>query len=229
MFTGLVEATGQFRSLTRQAGSARMAVSVRWPDAGPSGTRIGDSVAVNGACLTVVALDPQPAGETLTFDLSHETLALTAFPDLASGDAVNLERALKLGDRLGGHIVSGHVDGVATLVRKVANGPAWDLTYRVSPELEPEIVTKGSITVDGVSLTVNSTPAGHFTVTLIPHTSVATQLLTGREGKRVHLETDLLARYVRRLLEFGVGPTASGSRVDMDLLDRSGFLAPRGY
>jgi len=161
------------------------------------------------------------------FDVSHETLACTRLGDLLVGERVNLERALRLGDRLGGHLVSGHVDGVGRLVEVHDRGDAWDLTYALPPDLEPEVVVKGSIAVDGVSLTVNRTPGGQVQVTIIPHTAAHTQLLQGGVGKRVHIETDLLAKHVRRLLQFvpAAAPQA-GSGVSVALLERAGFLAP---
>jgi riboflavin synthase len=156
--------------------------------------------------LTVVAQTGDEGGDLLEFELSHETLARTAFGDLRTGRRVNLERAMRLGDRLGGHLVSGHVDGVAVLEAVAAHDGAWDLTYAVPQGFEAELVVKGSVAIDGVSLTVNGLPPGRVQVTLIPHTVAHTQLLDGDPGKRVHLETDLLAKHVRRLLACGVVP-----------------------
>lgn len=227
MFTGLIEATGTLAAWEPQGGGARMTLEVRWPEGAAAAVQIGDSVACNGACLTVVAQRVQGEVLQLGFDLSHETLALTGFGDLQPGDPINLERALRLGDRLGGHIVTGHVDGLGSLVRKIDRGDAWDLLYAVPASLEPEIVLKGSLAIDGVSLTVNGTPPGHVTVTIIPHTATHTQLLWGLEGKRVHLETDLLAKHVRRLVQCASAaePTAG---ITLQMLDRTGFLNTEG-
>lgn len=238
MFTGLVEALGTVLAWTPIGDGGRLAVAVRWPDdaslqaARP--TREGDSVAVDGACLTVVALAAVPGGgEALTFELSHETLALTHLGDRPPGETVNLERALRLGDRLGGHFVTGHVDGQGQLAAIVERDGAWDVTYAVPAALEAELAVKGSVTVDGVSLTVNALLPGQLQVTLIPHTAAHTQLLSARPpladaplhrpGRRVHLETDLLAKHVRRLLQRAPDP-APAAGITVQLLERTGFL-----
>lgn len=201
MFTGLVEANGTVDTFAAQGGLHRLSVTVLWPDDDVTG--LGDSVAVNGCCLTVVAHTHAADGrQTLTFELSPETLARTAFGALAAGQAVNLERAARLGQRLGGHLVSGHVDGTGQLLAVVDSGGAFDVTYAVPAELEPELVVKGSVAIDGVSLTVNALPPGQLQVTLIPHTVAHTQLLQGGVGKAVNLETDLVAKHIRRLAQF---------------------------
>ena len=222
MFTGLIEATGKLAAWEPQGGGARMTLAVRWPEGADAAVQIGDSVACNGACLTVVTRSVQGEEQQLGFDLSHETLALTGFGELQPGDPVNLERALRLGDRLGGHLVTGHVDGLGSLVHKIDRGDAWDLLYAVPAALEPEIVLKGSLAIDGVSLTVNGTPAGHVAVTIIPHTATHTQLLWGAEGKHVHLETDLLAKHVRRLVQCATA-TEAAPGITRQLLEQAGF------
>lgn len=205
MFTGLIETMGRVAAWTPQGEGARLTLAVAWGKDTQEPV-IGDSVAVNGCCLTVVEVGVAPLVQVLAFDLSHETLARTAFGRLKPGEMVNCERAMRLGDRLGGHLVSGHVDGVAHLTEVVARDGAWDLTYAVPPDLEPELVVKGSVSLDGVSLTINALPPGHLQVTIIPHTAAHTQLLVGGSGKLVHIETDLLAKHVRRLLQFSVLP-----------------------
>ncbi len=203
MFTGLIEAVGEVTQRQPQGTGARVVVTVCWPDGAPTG--IGDSIAVNGCCLTVVAIAPQDNGERLTFELSHETLRCTALGDALVGAPVNCERAARLGDRLGGHLVTGHIDGVGTVCAIDDRAGAWDVTYSVPDDLAPELVVKGSVAIDGVSLTVNALPEGQLQVTLIPHTVAHTQLLHGGIGKRIHLETDLVAKHVRRLVELGLG------------------------
>ena len=206
MFTGLVEAVAKVTDVRFAGGGARVAIEVTWPEPDAE-TRLGDSVAVNGACLTVIARTAVPGGEALAFDLSHETLALTHFAGVQIGDPCNVERALRMGDRLGGPLVTGHVDAVGHLVSRTEHPAGWDLRYRLPTALLPEIVLKGSICLDGVSLTVNGIgSAGDdpdiLAVTIVPHTSLHTQLLHGPVGKPVHVETDVLAKHVRRLLSF---------------------------
>lgn len=205
MFTGLIEALGRVTSWTPQGEGARLTLAVAWPSDSEA-PKIGDSVAVNGCCLTVIEVGAAPLVQVLSFDLSHETLACTAFAAIKPGDRVNCERAMRLGDRLGGHLVTGHVDGVAKLVDIQERQGAWDLTYAVPALLEAELVVKGSVAIDGVSLTVNALPTGKLQVTIIPHTASHTQLLSGGAGKAVHLETDLLAKHVRRLVQLGAAP-----------------------
>jgi riboflavin synthase len=202
VFTGLVEAIAEVRAWQVTSEGARLQLAVVWPDAEPS--PLGASVAVNGCCLTVVAQAAVGDAEVLDFQLSHETLARTAFEALAVGQRCNVERALKMGERLGGHWVTGHVDGTGVLETCQQRGDCWDLRYRLPAELEPDVVLKGSITIDGVSLTINGVPAGGVEVTIVPHTAAHTQLLEGGVGKRVHVETDVLAKHVRRLLNFAM-------------------------
>ena len=225
MFTGIIETVGHIASVRRSGDAARIVVLARWTDGQRPGVALGDSVAVNGVCLTVVDHPTQGDAVALAFDVSHETLARSSLGSLAAGSKVNLERALRLGDRLGGHWVSGHVDAMGQLVAADRRSDAWDLRYSVPAALEPEIVTKGSIAIDGVSLTVNSVWPGGFGVTIIPHTSEHTELLDGGVGKAVNLETDILAKHIRRLASFGLAATG-GRGVDADLLRRAGFDSP---
>ena len=155
--------------------------------------------------------------------LFRSTLACTSLGILKPGTACNLERALRVGDRLGGHFVSGHVDATGTLDRVVERDGAFDLTYRVPAALEPEIAAKGSVAVDGVSLTVNRIWPGHFSVTVIPHTARMTQLLDGGAGKIANLETDVLAKYVRRAVSLGETGAGATTALETDLLERAGF------
>jgi riboflavin synthase len=191
MFTGIVAAVGTVSAITPAAGGMRMQVAAAALDLGD--VAIGDSIAVNGVCLTVVAHH----GRSFEADVSHETLRSTAgFP---AGAAVNLEKALRLADRLGGHLVSGHVDGVGSVARVAALGDNRLLAVAVPPELARYVARKGSVAVNGVSLTVNEASAAEFSVNLIPHTLAASNLGTLTAGDRVNIEVDLIARYVERL------------------------------
>lgn len=194
MFTGLVEAAVAARALERRGTGARLVLPRPAPD---WEVAVGDSVAVSGACLTVV----EPLGEALCFDLSEETLARTWFGGLEPGRRVNLERSLRLGDRLGGHLVSGHVDGVGALeaVRDAGDGGRV-LTFRVPPELERYLVDKGSVTLDGVSLTVIAPRGGRFEVAAIPETLAVTSLGTATPGQPVHVEADQIGKWIERLV-----------------------------
>jgi riboflavin synthase len=191
MFTGIVAAVGTVRRSGLASGGRRLGI-----DAGRLGladVAKGDSIAVNGVCLTVVAR----AGRAFEADVSRETLSCTA--GFAIGDRVNLEKAMRASDRLGGHFVSGHVDGVGTVRRIAPAGASRVMTLRSPAGLARYIAPKGSITVNGVSLTVNAVKASEFTVNLIPHTLSATNLGELRPGDRVNLEADMLARYLERL------------------------------
>jgi len=192
MFTGIVEAQGAVSNCTSTGKDVRVSISTGTLDL--SDVRVGDSIAVSGCCLTVVSLGP----ESFDVDVSQETLSCTA--GFAAGDAVNLEKSLRLSDRLGGHLVSGHVDGVGEVAQMVRVGESWLLEVRMPPPLAKYLARKGAITVNGVSLTVNRVEHDRFAVNLIPHTVAVTNLQSLVSGSRVNLEVDLLARYVERLL-----------------------------
>ena len=191
MFTGIVEAVGRIKHVSPLEQGLRLSIEPGALDL--ADMQIGDSVAVNGVCRPVIALAPG----TLTVDVSRETLACTSGLD-RPGD-VNLEKALRLGDRLGGHLVTGHVDGVGRVTRFERAGECWTLAVEAPAELARYIARKGSITVDGVSLTVNAVSGAGFEANLIPHTLEATTLQRLAPGAAVNLEIDLLARYVERL------------------------------
>jgi riboflavin synthase len=196
MFTGLVEALGQVERVVEEGPGRRLVL--RWPDLREP-LAIGESVAVNGCCLTVVAT----VGETFEVQAGPETLLRTNLGERQPGDAVNLERALRPTDRLGGHFVQGHIDTTATLAERRPEGE-WDfLRFRIDPAWTPLLVEKGSIAVDGVSLTLVTVGHDAFSVMLIPHTLAVTTLGTLRVGGRVNIETDLLAKHVRKLLGRG--------------------------
>lgn len=198
MFTGIVQAVGRIASREQRGGDARLVI-----DAGAlilDDVALGDSIAVAGVCLTVVALD----GARWAADISAETLARTTLGALRVGDGVNLEKALRLADRLGGHLVSGHVDGVGAVARidlapDDGSGASQRWTFRLPRELARYVAVKGSICVDGTSLTVNEVGDDDFGVTLIPHTLGATTFGSRRAGDAVNIEVDLVARYLERL------------------------------
>jgi riboflavin synthase len=193
MFTGLVEALGTVRELADEGAGRRLVV------AAPTFARelaLGESVAVNGACLTVVARDDESA----SFQAGPETLRRTNLGELTAGDRVNLERALRLSDRLGGHLVQGHVDGVGRVAARLPQGEWLTVWFSCPAELAAQMVSKGSVAVDGVSLTLVDVEAARFSVALIPHTLAATTLGFKDVGSPVNLETDLLAKYVWKCL-----------------------------
>ena len=192
MFTGIIQAVGEVRELTLAERAARLVIATGKLDLADVG--IGDSIAVNGVCLTVTELLP----DAFSVDVSPETIACTVGFELAA--AVNLEKALRLCDRLGGHLVSGHVDGVGEVVRFEPVGDNRLLAVRVPADLGRYVARKGSITVNGVSLTVNEVESDVLRVNLIPHTLAETNLGGLRSGARVNLEVDLVARYIERML-----------------------------
>jgi len=201
MFTGLIESVGTVARLDRRGMGARLLAELRWPD--DDLPTAGDSIAVNGACLTV--LDPSPAG--FSADLSPETLDRTLLSDLRTGDSVNLERALRLGDRMGGHIVQGHVDAVSRIINIRPEGGFQRWRLSLPAEQAREVASKGSVAVDGVSLTVAALGPDWFEIALIPATLEATTLGRMATGSRLHLETDVLAKYVAQRLDTS-GPSA---------------------
>jgi riboflavin synthase len=196
MFTGIVQATGRIAALEPRGGDLRLVVEAA--GLGLDDVALGDSICISGVCLTVIAR----AAATLAFDVSTETLACTSLGARTPGDAVNLEKALRLADRLGGHLVSGHVDGVGSVVAITPDARAQRWLFRAPPALMRYIAVKGSIAVDGVSLTVNEVDGDTFGVALIPHTVAATTFGQRREGDAVNLEIDTVARYVERLMQF---------------------------
>jgi riboflavin synthase len=196
MFTGIVEELGRVRSLEDRAGAARLVVDCATVNRDSS---VGDSVAVNGVCLTAVEV----AGEALSFDLARETLDRSTLGGLRAGDPVNLERPLTLATRLGGHLVQGHVDGVAAVRSVDRNGAEASIRIALPSSLRPYVVEKGSIAVDGVSLTVTVVDDEGFEVALIPHTLAATTLGERGPGDGVNLEADVVAKYVENLARRG--------------------------
>ena len=193
MFTGLVEERGETLALTINDQGARL--SVRAPMVS-NGVQLGDSIAVNGCCLTAATIH----GDELTFDLLRETVERTNLHQLTPGAPINLERALAVGGRLGGHFVQGHIDCTAAVLAFEPSGADHRLEVALPPEFARYVAFKGSIAIDGISLTVAEVHASSFVVWLIPHTVAATNLQSRRQGDLVNLEFDLLAKYVERIL-----------------------------
>ncbi len=215
MFTGLVEATGRIERVEEQGPDRRL-----WIAPGGAlmeGLAAGDSIAVSGACLT--AVEPDASG--FWADVSVETLAHTSLGARDVGDRVNLERALLPTTRLGGHLVAGHVDGVGEIVDFLPDGSSWRLRIRVPAALSRYVAPKGSICIDGISLTVNEVEDDTFGVNIVPHTMAVTTVGDASAGDRVNIEVDLIARYLERLLQGGEGGSDGVTR---ELLARNGFI-----
>lgn len=201
MFTGIIEELGEVTAWQQDGDAAR--ITVRAPLA-VSDARHGDSISVSGVCLTVVEQGP----DWFTADVMAESIAVSTLGSIQPGDRVNIERAAQVNDRLGGHVVQGHVDGTAELL-SVENGSAWRvLRFSLAPDVAPLVARKGSIAVDGVSLTVSDVGRDWFEVSLIPETLVATTLGSRAVGDSVNIETDILARHVARLHEFDISTSS---------------------
>ncbi len=195
MFTGLVESTARVAALTPRAGGARLSLLLSPASAD---VQVGDSIAVNGCCLT--ATEPDARARTISFDLLEQTLRITNLGDLRSGDEVNIERALRAGDRLGGHFVQGHVDATAEILHWGLDGTDHRLTLALPPEARGLVIPKGSICLDGISLTAAEITADSVTCWIIPHTRAVTNLHTRAAGQRMNVEFDMLGKYVRQLV-----------------------------
>ena len=224
MFTGITAALGSVRRLTRRGEDALLEVETALD---LDDVRIGDSIAVSGACLTVTA----KADRVFTADVSAETLSRTTLRSLKAGDRVNLEKALCVMDRLGGHIVLGHVDGIGRIVEKSPRSGSIVFGFEIDPALDRYVVAKGSITVDGISLTVNRCEKNIFYVNIIPHTAAGTTLRFKKVADTVNLETDIIARYLEKLISTGKEPDGAtrptvgpAGGVDLEMLARYGFL-----
>jgi riboflavin synthase len=220
MFTGLIQDKGKLLRTERRGPDAAMVIQARFP---MDTLTLGESIAVDGACLTVVSFQ----GNVFTVDVSAETLSRTTLGQKQPGSLLNLERALRMGERLGGHLVTGHIDGLGTLRERRQEGRSWRLVFAVPPDLDRYIIEKGSVAVDGVSLTVNACSAGSFAVNIVPHTLAETTLADLKAGDTVNIETDLIGKYVEKMLhgffkEDRV-PGTSG-RIDATFLQKHGFL-----
>ncbi len=214
MFTGIIEAIGSVAKLHQLGSDWRLKVDCARLDL--SDVALGDSIAVNGCCLTVVELQDN----FFAADVSNESMRCTALGEFKEGTRVNLEKAMPVSGRLGGHIVSGHVDGVGTLIESSADGGSTKLDFDAPEEIARYIAAKGSICIDGTSLTVNAVSGNRFSVNVIPHTQTETIIGDYRVGRSVNLEVDLVARYLERLLQ---GRDGDDKIIDKDFLAKHGF------
>ncbi len=212
MFTGIIQAVGRIARLEPRGGDVRLTVDASGLDM--ADVALGDSIAVSGVCLTVIDFD----AASFAADVSNETLSHTTLGKHKAGDPVNLEKALRLADRLGGHLVSGHVDGTGKVVSVLPDGRSQRWTFEVPADLARYIAHKGSVCIDGTSLTVNEVTGNRFGVNLIPHTVAHTAFSARRPGDAVNIEVDVVARYVERLLSSGDSP-----RLDEAFLKQHGF------
>ncbi|MGV6858766.1 MAG: riboflavin synthase [bacterium] len=219
MFTGIIEAVGKLQSLKVQGGDARITLATGKLDMGD--VNLGDSIAVNGVCLTVIEFD----GSSFVADVSNETLACTTLGGLIPGAEVNLEKALLPTTRLGGHLVSGHVDGVGEVVRRQSDGRSERFTLKAPPGLSRYIAAKGSICVQGISLTVNSVSGDEFGLNIVPHTFEETNLDSAKVGSKVNLEVDVIARYLERMLSSAAEGQEAAGGVTESLLAQAGFTS----
>ena len=216
MFTGIIEGTGRVKSLLKKEDGVQLEVAV---DFNLEQSNVGESIAVNGCCLTITSR----LGDTFWADLSSETLATTTLGELKEGSAVNLERPLKLGERLGGHLVQGHVDGVGVVKEVVKSGGAKKITVKSHSNLSRYLVEKGSIAVDGVSLTINDCDSDLFSIMIIPHTQVKTTFQALKLGDKVNLEVDIIGKYVGKLTHLDSEEYKKGTQITREFLKKHGF------
>jgi riboflavin synthase len=217
MFTGIIEATGKLTELTHNQGD--LTVRVSSPNLDMGDVQLGDSIATNGVCLTVV----EKFSDGFRADVSNETLKLTQFAQYKLGQTVNLEKALQPISRLGGHLVSGHIDGIATVVAISPNARATEYWLEAPSELMKYIPYKGSVAIDGISLTVNEIKDCQFKLTIVPHTAQETTIAEFKVGSKINLEVDQIARYLERLV-LGAQEPAQSSTLTMNLLANAGFI-----
>lgn len=213
MFTGIIEETGKIKGFTRHNSGADIIIECKNV---LENVCAGDSIAVNGCCQTVVEISPT----TFSANISEETLKITNFSEIKTGDSVNLERALTPASRLGGHIVQGHVDGIGHLVKSEKNDDFYNLYFEISPELSKYVVYKGSIAVNGVSLTVAEISGNIFKTAVIPHTMANTTFRLMKKGDSVNIETDILGRYVEKFLSVN----NNNNTINENFLIENGFI-----
>jgi riboflavin synthase len=220
MFTGLIEGTGTLQRMERHGVDARMVIR---PDFRMEIFLLGESIAVDGACLTIVAFEQ----DAFTADVSAETLGRTTLGRKAPGSTLNLERALRLGDRLGGHLVTGHIDGIAVLKERKSEGRSLRLFFDAAREIMRYVIEKGSVAVNGISLTVNGVSSVGFDVNVVPHTASMTTVGGLKIGSKVNIETDLIGKYVEKLARPWESAFEKGGvkeNIDFDFLKQHGFV-----
>ena len=221
MFTGIIEGFGTISSIRPAGQGKRLAVAAEFD---LDQTKIGDSLCVSGACLTAVKID----GRHFEVDISPETLQMTTFSQAKVGQRVNIERALRLSDRIDGHLVSGHIDGVGKIRQRETLGNAIIVTIEIPESLARYMISKGSVAVDGISLTINTCDAGSFSVSIIPHTAKLTTIGYKNKGDSVNIETDMLGKYVERFMSARPGrdsaETKKGTVIDKAYLLKTGFI-----
>jgi riboflavin synthase len=216
MFTGIVEEVGTIQELRFISEGAVIVIAGKTI---PPSLKIGDSISVNGVCLTAT----QTGRQSFSCDISAETLRLSSFNQAKRGSKVNLERSLMVGDRLGGHIVQGHVDGVGRLISKTRSGEGWEMSFEFPRELERYLVYKGSISINGISLTISALGKGSFAVAVIPHTLEATNLNQLGIGDLANLEVDILGKYFERFFQLGLFQGEKSPKMNLEYLKDQGF------
>ncbi|MFH2061114.1 MAG: riboflavin synthase [Pseudomonadota bacterium] len=225
MFTGIIESFGTIKKIESTGEGKQLSIGC---DLDLSKTRIGDSIAVNGACLTAVSIEKH----LFKVDMAPETVERTTFKTLAIGSRVNIERALKLSDRIDGHLVSGHIDGTGTIASINKKSNAVIVTINILPKLASDLIEKGSVAIDGISLTINRCSENDFQVSIIPHTALVTTIGLKKVGDQVNIETDMIGKYVKKLLigssskndAFSIGKSVGKKDISMELLAKNGFL-----
>ena len=223
MFTGIIEGSGIIKKIDSKSEGAILTIET---DINLSGTKIGDSIAVNGACLTAVSIQKR----VFKVDMAPETISRTTFKNAQSGTKVNIERALRLSDRLDGHLVSGHIDGTGIISSKVKKSNAWIITINIPIKLGEQMIEKGSIAIDGISLTINKCSNNDFEISVIPHTAKMTTIEAKNAGDEVNIETDMLGKYVEKILNKSLGTKNSDIANDNSHKDISlGLLAKKGF
>ena len=221
MFTGIIEGLGTLTGIRPSGQGKRLTIEA---DFSLDQTKIGDSISVSGACLTAVKID----GKRFEVDVSPETLQITTFGQAKVGERLNIERALRLSDRIDGHLVSGHIDGMGIVKNRESLSNATIVTIGVDESLTQYMIAKGSVAMDGISLTINTCEADNFSVSIIPHTAKLTTIGFKNKGDRVNIETDMIGKYVERFLggktslQNANAPETSG--IDMDFLAKTGFI-----
>jgi len=218
MFTGLVENLGIIKEIGIKDGSTIISIETKMD---LSESKIGDSISISGMCLTIVDIERN----IFTFEASPETISRTILKELKNGDKVNLERAMRINDRLGGHLVTGHIDGMGTIQNKTKAGNSIKIEIVVSGDTFKYIVEKGSVTIDGISLTVNDCQRNVIIINVIPHTAQHTTLRFKKAGDKVNVETDIIGKYVEKLLyKNNIVQDGNYKKIDYKFLEESGFI-----